>query len=198
MPNSLSRNALHIVAACALGLFATAPVHAQAPASPEAASAAAPPQEAAKTVAPMADISALAWLEGCWRGNVGKYEIREHWLPLRGGIMIGAGHTVLDGKSSDYQYLRLETRPNGVYYVSIGSDRKEASFRLSGAGTSDGNDTIYGFSNVANEFPERILYRRGPDGWLYANVEGKVNGEEKKVIYPMRRVDCQSGELIRK
>ena len=43
-----------------------------------------------------------------------------------------------------------------------------------------------------------IVYRRGVEGWLYASVEGKVNGEEKKVIYPMRRVDCQSGDLIRK
>ena len=33
--------------------------------------------------------------------------------------------------------------------------------------------------------------------WLYAAVEGKVNGEDKQVIYPMRRVDCQSGALIR-
>jgi hypothetical protein len=42
------------------------------------------------------------------------------------------------------------------------------------------------------------VYRRGFEGWLYATVEGKVNGEEKKVIYPMRRVDCQTEALIRK
>ncbi len=29
-------------------------------------------------------------------------------------------------------------------------------------------------------------------------VEGKLNGEEKKIIYPMRRVGCESGEFIRK
>ena len=53
---------------------------------------------------------------------------------------------------------------------------------------------------MADQFPQRIVYRRGVEGWLYASVEGKAKGEEKekKVIYPMRRVDCQSGELIRK
>jgi Domain of unknown function (DUF6265) len=193
MSRTFIRSAFRVVAAttafaCALGLAAaTAPVHAQTPT----------PVEPAKAPAAPLDVSALAWLDGCWRGDVAKYEIREHWLPLRGGIMVGAGHTVLDGKSSDYQYLRLETRPAGVYYVSIGSDRKETSFKLADS-TVDGPDTIFTFTNVAKEFPERILYRRGTDGWLYATVEGKVNGEDKKVIYPLRRVDCQSGAFVLK
>ena len=33
--------------------------------------------------------------------------------------------------------------------------------------------------------------------WLYATIEGKLKGEERKVVYPMRRVDCESGEFIR-
>ncbi len=177
-----------MAAACALSLIlVAAPVDAQSPA----------PAEPAKAAAALPDLSTLSWLAGCWRGNVAKYEIREHWLPQGGGIMVGAGHTVLDGKNSDYQYLRLETRPNGVYYVSIGSDRKEASFRLTSV-TAEGPDTIFAFANAANEFPERILYRRGTDGWLYASVEGKVNGEAKAVIYPLRHVDCQSGSFILK
>ncbi len=26
--------------------------------------------------------------DGCWRGDVAQYEFREHWLPLRGGLMV--------------------------------------------------------------------------------------------------------------
>ena len=59
-------------------------------------------------------------------------------------------------------------------------------------------DTVFTFTNPVDGYPQRILYRRGPEGWLYATVEGKVKGEDRKVIYPMRRVDCQSGEMIRK
>jgi Domain of unknown function (DUF6265) len=193
-PSSSPRPHRTAAALLALCLAATAlPLLAQTPAAQTPAAA-----EPAKAAPVPLEFGSLAWLEGCWRGDVAKYLIREHWLPPGGGIMVGAGHTLLDGKSSDYQYLRLETRPNGVYYVSIGSDRKEASFKLTGATTSDGNDTIFTFTNVASEFPERILYRRGAEGWLYASVEGKVKGEEKKVIYPLRRIDCQSGEFIRK
>ena len=193
MPSLNLRSDLHDVAAtiavaCALGLVvAAAPVDAQSPV----------PAEPAKAAAALPDLSALAWLAGCWQASVAKYEIREHWLPQGGGIMVGAGQTLLDGKNSDYQYLRLETRASGVYYVSIGSDRKEASFKLTSV-TVEGPDTIFAFTNAAIEFPERILYRHGTDGWLYATVEGKVNGEVKAVIYPLRHVDCQTGTFILK
>ena len=31
---------------------------------------------------------------------------------------------------------------------------------------------------------------------MYATVEGKVGGAERKATYPMRRIDCESGEFI--
>jgi len=169
---------------CGLG---AAPLHAQSPAAVEPAKSASPPLE----------LNSLAWLEGCWRGEVTQYEFREHWLPLRGGLMVGAGHSLMQGKTQDYGYLRLETRPDGVYYVSIPPGKKEGSFKLTATATDD-KDTIFTFTNSVDEFPQGIVYRRGIDGWLYATVEGKVNGEPRKVIYPMRRIDCQSGEFIRK
>ena len=187
--------------AAALALACCLPalrLRAQSPAPAEPTKAAAtPPTESAKSVVPPLELASLAWLDGCWRGEVAQYEFREHWLPLRGGLMVGAGHVVFQGKTQDYGYLRLETRPDGVYYVSISSAKKEAAFKLASA-TIDDKDTIFTFTGSGDEFPQRILYRRGTEGWLYASVEGKVKGEEKKVIYPMRRVDCQSGELIRK
>ncbi len=172
-------------------------LHAQSPAPAEAA-ASPTPAEPAKAASPPLELNSLAWLEGCWRGEVGQYEFREHWLPLRGGLMVGAGHSLMQGKTQDYGYLRLETRPDGVYYVALPPSKKESSFKLTATATDD-KDTIFTFTNPVVEFPQRIVYRRGGrDGWLYATVEGKVSGEDKKVIYPMRRVDCQSGAFILK
>jgi hypothetical protein len=42
------------------------------------------------------------------------------------------------------------------------------------------------------------VYRRGADGWLYETIEGTLDGKERRVIYPLRRIDCESGELILK
>jgi Domain of unknown function (DUF6265) len=182
-----------IAAICLFGCLVAGPLGAQPAATAEPPNAAAQSPAIAK---PLLELNSLAWLDGCWRGDVSQYEFREHWLPLRGGLMVGAGHVTFQGKTQDYGYLRLETRPDGVYYVSISSARKEMSFKLTETAVDD-KDTIFTFVNPVDEFPQRVIYRRGKDGWLYATVEGKVNGEDKKVIYPMRRVDCQGGALLR-
>jgi hypothetical protein len=172
----------------------TVPVRAQTPAQTPAAAAAPAPRPAP----PPLELDSLSWLGGCWRGQATDYEFREHWLPLRGGLMVGAGHVTFKGKTQDYGYLRLETRPDGVYYVAISSANKETAFKLT-AINADDVATVFTFTNSGDTFPQRIVYRRGVEGWLYASVEGKDKGEEKdrKVVYPMRRVDCQSGEFIR-
>ena len=176
---------------------------AQTPPAPTQDSAAigspAVPPKSAVTAAPATPTSALeqlGWLHGCWDGKVNQRDFREEWLPLRGDMMIGVSHTVSQGKTQDFEYLRLELRPEGVFYVAAPSGKKETSFRFSGK-TQDGDRDIFTFENPVDEFPQRIIYRRGSEGWLYAHVEGKLNGAPRSVIYPMRRVDCTSGELIR-
>jgi hypothetical protein len=167
---------------------------------PAAIGSPAVPPSSAVTVAPVTPTSALGpfgWLHGCWDGKVNQRDFREEWLPLRGDMMIGVSHTVSQGKTQDFEYLRLELRPEGVFYVAAPSGKKETSFRFSGK-TQDGDRELFTFENPVDEFPQRIIYRRGSEGWLYAQVEGKQNGEARSVIYPMRRVDCASGELIRK
>jgi Domain of unknown function (DUF6265) len=157
---------------------------------------------AAKTADPGL-LAPFAWLEGCWKGSVNQRDYLEYWLPLRGNLMIGASHTVRGNKTQDYEYLRIETRPEGIFYVDqpSGQKDKETAFRFVDrvVDTSNGrSDEVYTFAGAGEEFPQKIVYRRGSEGWLYPSVEGKLKGEDHKVIYPMRRVDCQSGEFIRK
>jgi hypothetical protein len=137
----------------------------------------------------------FAWLAGCWRGTVNQREFREHWMPLRGNLMLGTGHTVAGDRTQDYEFIRLEPRADGVHYVAAPAGQREAAFRLA-TRTMDGPDTIWTFANPAHDFPQRIVYRRGGEGWLYVHVEGKLKGEERQVIYPLRRIDCDSGEFI--
>jgi hypothetical protein len=189
--------ALVLASAAALtsALAQTPPAPTQDPAA--IGSPAVPPSSAV-TGAPVTTsaLGPFGWLHGCWNGKVNQRDFREEWLPLRGDMMIGVSHTVSQGKTQDFEYLRLELRPEGVFYVAVPSGKKETSFRFSGK-TQDGDREIFTFENLVDEFPQRIIYRRGSEGWLYAHVEGKLNGEARSVIYPMRRVDCTSGELIR-
>jgi hypothetical protein len=188
-----------LAAALLLGVSARA----QQPATPPEAAApppAAPSQPQPPTSAKLDDggaFAALAWLEGCWQGTVNQREFREHWLPPRGGMLIGAGQSVLRGKMQDYEFLRIEPRSDGIFFSQFGGDRKETSFRLDKVVNED-KDTIFTFANTADAFPARLIYRRGSEGWLYETIEGKMNGSDRQVIYPMRRIDCETGELISK
>jgi hypothetical protein len=198
---SRARTALRLSAGVIGVLALAAAACAQQPAAPGPAPApppAAPADAATPAVAPETSgpLAPLAWLEGCWQGNVNQREFREQWLPLRGGLLIGAGQTVLHGKMQDYQYMRIEPKSDGVYFAQFSGDRKETSFRLAGTQTAD-KDTIFTFANTAADaFPARLIYRRGSEGWLYETIEGTLNGGERKVIYPLRRVDCETGEFI--
>ena len=146
-----------------------------------------------------AGLAPLSWLEGCWRGTAGLRQFREHWMPLQGAMMIGVSQTIEKGATQGYEFLRLEPRPGGVFYVASPVGKPETAFRFEGETADkadDRNDAIFTFVNPKQEFPQTITYRRAKEGWLYATVEGKVGGAERKAIYPMRRIDCESGELI--
>ncbi len=188
-----ARRHAKVVVAAGLLVCAMA-AHAQ-PVPPPATAAVVPRSSA--PAAELRDIAGLAWLQGCWAGTVNQRDFREQWSPVRGSMLLGAGSTVFQGKTQSYEYLRIESRPDGIFYVALPSGQGETAFKLTAIDTDD-KDTIYVFANPANDFPQRITYRRGTEGWLYATIDGKIKGEDKQVIFPMRRVDCESGEFILK
>jgi len=148
---------------------------------------------------PEGPLGPLAWLSGCWWGEINRHEFREYWHPLRGDMMVGVSRMAYPDKVISYEYLRLEQRPDGVYYVAAPKGKPEAAFKLSSTTKDkDRGDELFDFTAAGNDFPTRITYRRGGDGWLYVEVAGTAQGKEHKVIYPFRRVDCESGEFIRK
>lgn len=175
---------------------ATAPAPATAPPAAAPTTGAASDPAAPPVIDDITSIQSLAWLNGCWAGNVNQRDFREQWGPVRATMILGYGSTVYQGKVQDFEFLRIEQRPDGVYYIAMPEGKKETPFKL-GSITSDIKDTVYSFSNGANDFPQEILYRRASEGWLYATIQGKLNGQDRKVIFPMRRVDCESGEFIR-
>jgi len=172
-----------------------------------AAAIAQTPPAAEKSAAPAAaatpapGLDQFAWLRGCWTGKVERREFVESWLPARGGMMVGIGQTVIHDrkqpgeKTSDFQYLRLEERADGVYYVAIPSGTKESAFKFTSVGEEMGRKA-YTFTNSVDQFPQKLVYLQGSEGWLYARVSGKVGDSPKEVTYPMRHVDCATGAIL--
>lgn len=144
-------------------------------------------------------MNSMSWLEGCWQGSVNKRDFREVWLPLRAGMMLGVSETVSGDKMLDFEYLRIESRGDSAYYVISPPGKAESAFKLTEelVDASDGAHTFV-FLDPGASFPQRIGYRRANEGWLYIEVEGTVNAAPHKLIYPMRRIGCESGEVLAK
>ena len=200
MPMNRSTHLVRIVAACAVLIsssFATSAHAATAvPVTPSVTPEVALPP-------PSPELEQLAWLRGCWAGNVNRRDFVEQWLPPRADMMVGVSHTIVQSRkdasqarTEDYTYLRLEARADGVYYVAVPSGKTELPFKLTGV-ENDKGITAFTFTGSGEAFPQRIVYRRTEGGMLFAEVAGKVNGKDKQVIYPMHHVDCATLESPR-
>jgi hypothetical protein len=124
----------------------------------------------------------LSWITGDWQNEPGgKTQIDEHWNKPSGGSMIGMSRTVIGDKTAEFEYLRIEQRVDGIFYVAHPQGRCPGTdFKLT---RSSATEAV--FENPQHDFPKRIIYRKtGVDG-LTASIDG---GEgTKSMEFPMRR-----------
>ncbi len=133
-------------------------------------------------------IDDLAWLSGSW-AHVGRDSGSvEMWSSPAGGTLLGLARFVKDGRTVDFEYLRIrETDEGSLEYVALPSGQSETCFQLVEMSTSK-----LVFENLEHDFPQRIIYRLESEVDLVARIEGKVKGEDRAVDFPMKRVE--SGE----
>jgi hypothetical protein len=138
--------------------------------------------------APARRLDALAWLSGCWEstGSDGRV-ITEHWTTPLGDMMMGVSRTVRDGKTVEYEYIRLEqSGPDTIRYIAHPSRQEEASFLLV---QMDSRHAV--FENLAHDFPQRIVYELITSDSLAARIEGVLGGQVNVIRFPYHRARCQ-------
>jgi hypothetical protein len=122
-----------------------------------------------------ASISDLNWLSGDWQGTGGRAQVEEHWTQPAGGSMLGMSRTVAGARTVEFEYLRIEQRDDGIYYVAQPKGRCLATdFRLTRASALEAV-----FENPAHDFPKRIIYRKSADDSLTASIDA---GEGTKAM----------------
>ena len=114
-------------------------------------------------------IDDFSWLVGDWQTAAGgKSQVDEHWTAPAGGSMMGMSRTVAGGRTTEFEYLRIEQRADGIYYVAHPKARCPGTdFKLTSLNTTEAI-----FENPAHDFPKRIIYRITPEGSLVATVDG--------------------------
>ncbi len=114
----------------------------------------------------------LAWMAGAWEGTMGKASIEEHWTHPAGGTLFGVSRTVVAGQTVAFEFLRIETRADGIFYVAQPGGRPPTDFKLT---RLEKQEAV--FENPEHDFPQRIRYRKNADGTLDARVEGQEKGK---------------------
>jgi hypothetical protein len=114
-------------------------------------------------------IADLSWISGDWQtASGGRAQIEEHWTNVAGGSMMGMSRTVAGEKTVEFEYLRIEQRADGVYYVAHPKARCPGTdFKLTKA---SGTEAV--FENPQHDFPKRIIYRKNGDDSLTASIDG--------------------------
>ncbi len=124
------------------------------------------------------DLGSLRFLEGSWKGESGAMVFEERWTDAAGGTMLGVARTIASGKTVGFEYLRIEAREDGVYYVAQPNGNPPTEFRMTRV---SGSEAV--FENPRHDHPKIIRYRRSEDA-LVAEIEG----DEGKQQFRFERV----------
>ncbi|QSQ26954.1 hypothetical protein JY651_19435 [Pyxidicoccus parkwayensis] len=117
-------------------------------------------------------IDDVAWMTGSWQGPSGEGTVEEHWSHAAGGSMLGMGRYVLKERTAFFEYLRIEARPDGLYYIAHPKARAGVEFKLVRCSQREAL-----FENPLHDHPKRILYRQESADRLAAHIEGEENGK---------------------
>ena len=135
-------------------------------------------------VTAIADLDGMA---GCWeqKDDSKKLLISEMWMKPAGMSMLGMGRTVKNDKTTGWEYMRIEQRADGMYFVSKPKENTEdTAFKLI---RSTLNEVV--FENKEHDFPQRIIYKlQGTT--MVGRIEGNNNGKFLGIDFPMNRVKC--------
>jgi hypothetical protein len=130
-------------------------------------------------------LSAISFMSGCWTGpSPNGAIIEEHNTEAAENLMIGMTRYVRGGRVVDFEFTTIERTDTSFVMTPRVKGVKTDSFPLK---TLEANKAVW--ENLAHDFPQRIIYRKGDDGSLIARIEGTTPRGERHLEWVMQR--CQ-------
>lgn len=127
-------------------------------------------------------------MSGCWTSAVKATETTqsEQWMEPLGTSILGMGRTVFRGKTVGYEFMRIEKRDDGIYFVSRPKENPtDTEFKLI---SSSGGKFV--FENKAHDFPQRVIYSFKATK-MTGRIEGTMDGKAAGMDFPMIRTKCR-------
>jgi hypothetical protein len=130
-------------------------------------------------------INEFSRLTGCWENNTASKQRDEIWSKPKGGMMLGIGRVVVNGKTTEYEFMRIHQENDGLYFTAQDTQQAQTSFKLM---SLRGN--VATFENPKHDFPQRIIYDLNTGKALKARIEGTIEGKQQSVDFSFRRAKC--------
>jgi hypothetical protein len=132
---------------------------------------------------PTPPLSAVSFMTGCWTGTGSNGAIiEEQYSEAADNLLIGMTRYVRGSRVVDFEFTTIERTDTSFVMTPRPKGVKSDSFPLKEAG--EGKAV---WENPKHDFPQRIIYRRGPDGSLIARIEGTTPRGEQHREWIMRR-----------
>lgn len=119
-------------------------------------------------------LNSLSWLVGYWVGETDGVRSEVLWLPAAGGVMLGLHRDIQPSGEVVFEYLRIEDRPDGFYYIVSPQGKPPTVFPMEGS-----TELAAYFVNNENEWPQRLVYFLTYDKVLHSRAEGQQDGLQK-------------------
>lgn len=133
-------------------------------------------------------VAQMAWLSGCWQGQFGEAGTQEQWMAPAGGSLLGMSRTVRKGRTVEFEFMQVRERPDGgLDFIAQPSGRPPTVFRLQTLGAAEAV-----FENLEHDFPQRVRYARVSESQLAASIEGRRNGQTRRIDFAFTRAACDS------
>ncbi len=133
------------------------------------------------------DLTALAWMNGCWRLEDARGQVTEVWQSPRMPAMIGYITTILNNQTTDWAQMRLETRGEDVVMLSMPKGRGPFLYYWSEFSTArTGEHARIAFDGQDRRYPQRIIYEREGDRLTATYVDWR----EQETVFGYTRIEC--------
>lgn len=138
----------------------------------------------AQTTQENIDISRFDLLLGNWKYEQGGNTYEEHWQKTPPSSLSCRAVSTDKAGAVSTESFRIE-RINGTWTLSaVTGNSLPSQFYLKVA-----EKDRLSFESKEDAFPKRFNYTRKEDGTLLVWLEGKLNGRETKLEYPMKKIN---------
>jgi len=118
-------------------------------------------------------LNEVSWLAGRWKSKNENPSFEEHWMTPHDGCMVGMGRETSGKKMAFFEYLRIEQREDGLFYVAQPRGKSPTDFKL----TTKTSSSLK-FENPQHDFPKTIEYEKRPNNSLLVRVSGDDTKEK--------------------